>query len=240
MRGIILAAGRGSRLKKYTTNIPKCKIKFKNKQLINWQIEAFKKSNIDKISLVKGYLGHKIKNKLHYFYNNEWNKTNMVFSLFCADEWLNKYQCIITYSDIVYSYKTVNLLKKSKYDISITYDPNWLSQWKQRFDNPLSDAETLKLNNNIILEIGKKANSLKDIEGQYMGLIKIKPSGWITIKKISQKISKFKFAKLDMTSLLQILIENKVKIEAIPIKENWIEIDNVKDLSVLKNFKFKN
>ena len=43
-----------------------------------------------------------------------------------------------------------------------------------------------------------------------------------------------------MTSLLQILIENKVKIEAIPIKENWIEIDNVKDLSVLRNFKFKN
>ena len=40
-------------------------------------------------------------------------------------------------------------------------------------ENPLDDAETLKIKNGNIIEIGKKAYSYDEIEGQYIGLFKI-------------------------------------------------------------------
>ena len=54
MRAIILAAGRGSRMKKLTEMHPKCLIKFKGKSLLDWQIEAIKKVGIENIALVTG------------------------------------------------------------------------------------------------------------------------------------------------------------------------------------------
>ena len=42
-------------------------------------------------------------------------------------------------------------------------------------ENPLLDAETLKMDGNgYIVELGKKPNSYDEIEGQYMGLFSIK------------------------------------------------------------------
>ena len=41
MKGIILAAGRGSRLKKLTNNKPKCLVKFKGQTLLDGIINNF-------------------------------------------------------------------------------------------------------------------------------------------------------------------------------------------------------
>ena len=46
---------------------------------------------------------------------------------------------------------------------------------EKRFKNPLSDAESLKLDKNeFITEVGKKVTSIKSIRGQYIGLTKFK------------------------------------------------------------------
>ena len=61
---------------------------------------------------------------------------------------------------------------KSTSDITILYDKNWKQLWEKRFENPLSDAETLKLDNkNKILEIGKKL-IVKKYRSQFMGIFK--------------------------------------------------------------------
>ena len=69
----------------------------------------------------------------------------MVYSLMCAKKWLKNKSFLVSYSDIYYDANTLKLLFKSKDDISITYDPNWLRLWKKRFKKPLSDAETFKI-----------------------------------------------------------------------------------------------
>ena len=45
MKGIILAAGRGSRLGQLTDNLPKCLIKLDEETLLERQIKTFKKLN---------------------------------------------------------------------------------------------------------------------------------------------------------------------------------------------------
>ena len=61
MKAIILAAGRGSRMKSLTKNTPKCLLKIKGRPLIEWQINALKGSQIDQIAVTTGYLKEQLR-----------------------------------------------------------------------------------------------------------------------------------------------------------------------------------
>ena len=156
----------------------------------------------------------------------------MVMSLLKADSWLQDNTCIISYSDIVYSADSVLRLKMIKGDIGITYDKNWFSLWNARFNDPLSDAETFKIDNQgFLIEIGDKPKTHEEIQGQFMGLLKITPSGWEKINEVINQYSEKKKFKMDVTSLLQKLIEHGIRVSTIPIRDAWYEVDNEDDLA---------
>ena len=235
MRGIILAAGRGVRMGKLTNGKPKCLIKYKGKRLLEHQIDCFRRSNINDIAIVTGYKREMLSRfKLKEFNNPKWEETNMVSSLLCANEYLENYHCIVSYSDILYSHNAIKMLMNLKHDIAITYDPNWLSMWSKRFEDPLVDAETFKIDKstNLIFEIGKKPNKVSEIQGQYMGLIYIKPRGWIKLKKVVHTLEKSHVKNLSMTELLQIGISNNlIFLYGCPYYEEWAEFDSITDLN---------
>ena len=52
MKAIILAAGRGSRMKLLTDEIPKCLVKLRGKSLLDWQLSALRAAGITDIALV--------------------------------------------------------------------------------------------------------------------------------------------------------------------------------------------
>jgi len=233
MRAVILAAGRGSRLLKLSSTTPKCMVILKNKPLISYQIKSLSDNNIENISVVRGYLKNKIKNnKIKKFFENViWQETNMVYSLFMANEWLTQEDCLVSYGDIFYSKEVVNLLANhNEDDISITYDENFKSLWKKRFSNPLEDLETFKINKEgYILEIGNKTKDIDNIMGQFMGLIKITKKGWEDIKSL---ITIEEMRELDITAMLSILIKKGYKVKGIPINDMWGEIDTQSDIEL--------
>lgn len=234
MKAIILAAGRGSRIGNLTEENPKCLLEVGGKRLIDWQLEAISKSGIKEVGVVVGYMAEKIKiEKIKYFFNKDWNKTNMLGSLKCASEWLKQDDCFITYSDIIYPPETVSkLLNDNRADISISYNVDWHELWKKRFKNPLDDAEILKIDSNgFLTEIGGKTTEISQIEGQYMGLLKITPNGWSIIKNSIGNNEVF-WERLDMTSLLGRLVKQGIKISTVPIKNNWYEIDTKHDIDL--------
>ena len=51
-RALILAAGRGSRMKEGTAEKPKCLNKIAGRPLLNWQLDALKAAGVDKVGLV--------------------------------------------------------------------------------------------------------------------------------------------------------------------------------------------
>jgi len=58
---IILAGGKGTRVKKYTKNKPKCLIKVNGKPFLYYQLDFLKKNNINNVIVSAGYLNKKIK-----------------------------------------------------------------------------------------------------------------------------------------------------------------------------------
>ncbi len=236
MKIIVLAAGQGTRLRPLTENIPKCMVPLKGKPLIDYQLELFDSKNINDVTIVGGYLIEKLKNKNVKLINNKFYKTtNMVYSLFCAEKELND-DVIISYGDIIYTDQVLQNLIDSNEKISVVVDENWKVYWKDRMDDPLKDAETLKIKNGNIIELGKKPYSYNDIEGQYIGLIKFS-------KEIIKKIIQFyngldktieydgkDFNNMYMTSFLSLLGEKISPLKPVFINNGWIEVDCPEDL----------
>ncbi len=232
MNAIILAAGRGSRMGDLTIDLPKCRSVLHGKELIQWQMEAIASAGIKDLGIVRGYLAHTFDFKIKYFENLRWQNTNMVASMLTADPWLCKNNCIVSYSDIVYSGRIVSSLKNSEGDIVISYDPNWLELWSQRFKDPLKDAESFKYHGNCLLDIGKKVETIDEIDGQYMGLLKISPVGWRIIKNYLSSLNVEIVDVMDTTTLLRGLIENGEEVNVCPISGLWYEVDTESDLDI--------
>jgi len=237
MKAIILAAGRGSRMKGLTANNPKCLVELGGKPLIAYQLAALREAGITDIGIVTGYSRELLMPfELTEFYNQRWSETNMVSSLSCADEWLNGGDCIVSYSDIFYNASAVTSLIEIQADVAITYDPNWLEIWANRFDDPLSDAETFRINDRgELLEIGGQPKTISQVQGQFMGLLKFSSKGWNLVNSLRCALPAKSQDSIHMTGLLQKVIENDVlSIKATPYLERWGEVDSEDDLACYK------
>jgi len=241
MKLIILSAGKGERLRPLTNDRPKCMVEFKDKPIIDYILDVAKELKIDNTGVICGYKADVLKNHLKdrnitFFTNENYNSTNMVSTLFCAKEFFDD-DLIISYSDIIYSKEILEKLIDSTSDLSVIIDRDWQKLWELRFENPLDDAESLKLDSeNNIVEIGKKTDSYDDIEGQYIGLIKISKSFVKEFIKFYENLDKDRiydgkdFDNIYMTSFITELIRSGVKAKAVLINGSWCEIDSVSDL----------
>jgi choline kinase len=234
MRAIILAAGRGSRMKTATEDRPKCLVELNGRSLFSMQQTALRAGGIDRIAVVGGYRADQLVHPdVTLFRNARWAETNMVMSLAAAAEWLKAAPCLVSYADIFYPAATVRRLAALPGpQLAIAYDPDWRALWEARFADPLSDAETFRLTEgNRLIEIGARATSLDQIEGQYMGLLRFTPESWTAVEALLAELEPARRDKLDMTSLLSLLLKRGVDIRAVPTDAGWGEVDSESDLA---------
>jgi len=74
MQAVILAAGKGLRMGEKTENFPKVLIKYKNKTLIGWKLDALP-NQIDEVVIVIGHEGEKIKE----FLGDKYDGKNIIY-----------------------------------------------------------------------------------------------------------------------------------------------------------------
>ena len=132
-KGIILAAGRGKRMDHETDDKPKCLTKLLGKPLIDWQIRSLHEAGIYDIAVVTGYKGDCLDSfGLHRFVNENWARTQIFESLNCAHSWLESFECIVSYSDIVYEKTAIMGLLDAMDNVAVSYDTRWLDRWSRR------------------------------------------------------------------------------------------------------------
>ena len=238
MKAIILAAGRGSRMKALTKDVPKCLVKLRGKSLLDWQLSALRAAGITEIAIVTGYLSCMLKEyNLAEFHNADWAKTNMVTSLTCAKSWLLEGPCIVSYSDIFYDALAIESLIKASAPIAVSYDPNWLKLWNRRFVDPLTDAETFLIGSDKkLIEIGKKSTDLTQIQGQFIGITLFTPDGWNEFNSIWFGLDRHLANQIHMTDSLQAVIEaGNLSILGVRYEGEWGEVDSESDLILYEN-----
>jgi choline kinase len=242
---IVLAAGQGTRLRPLTDHKPKCLVEIAGKPLLDYQLEVLRAAGIDDIHVVAGYRADQL-NRLEFnrHINEHYAVTNMVSTLFAAESVMTgDGDIIVSYGDIVYEPRVLAALLAVDAPIAVAVDREWQRYWAARMSDPLSDAETLKLTDgDRVVELGKKPLSYRDIQGQYIGLIKISAnyveqfrSAWRTMDRNVLYDGK-DFDNMYMTSFLQYLIDCGWEVRAAFIDNGWAEVDCEADIAVATKF----
>ncbi|MCR4938900.1 MAG: aminotransferase class I/II-fold pyridoxal phosphate-dependent enzyme [Treponemataceae bacterium] len=119
MQAIILAAGMGKRLKELTQNNTKCMVKVNGVTLIERMLHQIERQNVSRIVIVVGYEGQKlidyiatlgIKTPIEYINNPIYDKTNNIYSLALAKEWLCKEDTLLFESDLIFADSVLDAL----------------------------------------------------------------------------------------------------------------------------------
>lgn len=245
MIALILAAGRGSRLRELTADKPKCLVRLAGKPLLRWQYDALRAAGACDILVVRGYLAERLvpeaadlpPDAFAVADNPRWARSNMLSSLLCAGPWLEaafaagEREAVISYADIVYPAAHVRALCAQAGDapVALTHDTEWEALWRVRFADPLSDAESFACRDGLLCDIGRKPRGLEDVQGQYMGLLRVTPSGWQEILAACEELGEA-VDRTDMTSFLRVLMARRVPVAAVPVRGRWCETDSREDL----------
>lgn len=119
MQAIILAAGMGKRLKELTQNNTKCMVKVNGVTLIDRMLHQIERQHLSRIIIVVGYEGQKlidyirtldIQTPITYINNPIYDKTNNIYSLALAKDWLVEDDTLLFESDLIFEDSVLDAL----------------------------------------------------------------------------------------------------------------------------------
>ncbi|NBH68218.1 MULTISPECIES: aminotransferase class I/II-fold pyridoxal phosphate-dependent enzyme [Bacteroidaceae] len=238
MQAIILAAGMGKRLGDLTKDNTKCMIKVNGTYLIDRLLSQLDSLNLERIILVIGYQGEKLRTHIEkqsrntpieYIYNPVYNKTNNIYSLYLAKEELQKQDTLLIESDLIFEDTLFHKILNNPY-------PNLALVAKYE---PWMDGTMVRLNteNDIIDFISKKAFRYADIDNYYKT---------VNIYKFSKEFLRNSYVPfLEAYSkalgnneyyeqvLRVITLLERCELKGLPLEgERWYEIDDIQDLDI--------
>ncbi len=119
MQAVILAAGMGKRLKELTQNNTKCMVKVNGVSLIDRMLHQIDKKKLSRIVIVVGFEGQKLKDyidtlgistPIEYIDNPIFDKTNNIYSLSLASDYLVKEDTLLFESDLIFEDSVLDAL----------------------------------------------------------------------------------------------------------------------------------
>ena len=228
---ILLAAGRGSRLKSLTEDLPKCLNTYQGKPLIQHTLELASKfkEQIRKIVIISGYRGELL-TKLGYevLENTEWSFSGPFRSMAIAHKYLESSSCIVSYTDIVYGDEFLQSCLSSRANIFLPSNANYNESWNGRQVEIFEDLETFAFVGSKLIEIGNRPKTHNEIQGQFAGILKTTPEGWQALFDVAKGVDS---RRLDITSLLSLAIKEGVNIECEQVRSSWKEFDLPSDFN---------
>ena len=235
-QAIILAAGRGSRLGQATAEQPKCLQPLAGLALLDWNLRALSECGIEQVLVIGGWRAECIERfPVELRVHPRWAETQSVGSLLQAADWLQRAESLVMYGDGVYSPRVLrHVLGAADADILVPGDRDWLSLWRRRFENPLTDAESWSQDGNRLVEIGRRLTGYEQATAQFAGLLRLRPAGWeklnMLLKQIKHDGGQVALDRLDMTALLDRALNASIAVHCCSISGGWLEVDASTDL----------
>lgn len=237
-KAIIVAAGRGSRMRHLTRDRPKTTLEIRGRSMIERQLDTFRALGIDDITIVTGYRAEMLQLPgVRTRHNEGWATNNILHSLMYADADLDG-DVVVSYSDIVYERSVVERLLAAEGDYLAVCDSAWRAAYVGRRDHPLDQAEKVVIEDGRICRIGKHLPA-DGADGEFIGLMRVSPEGARALRatfaelleshagRPFQAAQRFEVAYL--TDMLQELIDRGHEVRPVIIEGGWREIDTIED-----------
>lgn len=238
MQAIILAAGMGRRLGEFTSDNTKCMLEVNGLRLIDRMLQQLDILSLNRIVIVTGYQGEKLRTYLNVSYpdnnivfvdNPVFYKTNNIYSLWLAREYMAEDDTLLLESDLIFDDSILKTAVDSEYPnvALVAKYQAWMDGTMVRIDDE----------NNIVNFIPKKAFKYEDVPFYYKT---------VNVYKFSKDFCKDHYLPF-LEAYIKVLGENEyyeqvlrvitlidtANIKALPIGyAPWYEIDDVQDLRI--------
>ncbi|MDF0668578.1 MAG: isocitrate lyase/phosphoenolpyruvate mutase family protein [Nitrospira sp.] len=251
---IIAAAGFEKQLLPLIEDKPKCLLDIKGKTILDRQINALNECDIKEIALVRGYKKEAISlPNIRYYDNDRYEETGELASLFCAENELRG-RTIVLYGDIIFDTAILEKLLKSPADIALVVDLAWFDQeqrnaqpthlnpdlvslaappgksYLSRFVMPEGEHQVVKIGQQLPRELA---------HGEFIGMAMFSEKGTQALRECYHRAQKqhqsspfhesANLAKASFTDMLQELIDQDYRIQAVPIFKGWMEVDSFEE-----------
>jgi choline kinase len=216
------------------------------KRLLDWALEAFAASGLDRVCFIGGYKIEKVQQDYPSFtfrHNPQWENTNILASLFCAADVMDE-GFICCYSDVLFTPDIVARLAGSAADLALGVDTAWLERYAHRSDHPPDDAEKVTVANGSITRVDRKIAE-GDAYGEYIGVAKFSPAGAARLRDYYQdRRNQFAgkpwrdardFENAYKILLFQDMIEQGERFAHVDTPGGYIEVDTQQDFEYARN-----
>ena len=243
MQALILAAGMGKRLGRYTSGNTKCMLNINGKTLIERAIESLLDVGVKKLIMVVGYKGDNVKKFLSHdcknprikemelvFIDNQiYDKTNNIYSLYLAVDEIKKEDTILLESDLIYESELIKRIvdDPAKNLVAVARYKQWM------------DGTMVKLSDDgDIIEFIEKKDFNYDENKRYCKTV--------NVYKLSKDFLNKEFVPF-LRSYIEAYGENEYyelvlkiiahiarnRLKALDVSDlSWYEIDDVQDLDI--------
>ena len=241
MQAIILAAGMGKRLKELTLNNTKCMVKVNGVTLIDRMLHQIDRQQLSRIVIVVGYEGEKlieyietldIKTSIVFVDNPIYYKTNNIYSLSLAKDWLTKEDSLLFESDLIFEDSVLDALVE---------DPRETLALVDKYESWM-DGTCVKLNTEDEIDafVSGKSFRYDEIDEYYKT---------VNIYKFSKNFSETHYVPF-LDAYQKALGENEYYEQVLRVialldspalkakrlnGEKWYEIDDVQDLDIAES-----
>ncbi len=241
MQAIILAAGMGKRLKHLTKGSAKCMVKVDGVTLIERMLLQLDQLNLSSVIIVVGYKSEKlisfvssleVNTPVTFVTNEIYYKTNNIYSLYLAKEYLLKEDTLLLESDLIFEDVALeNIINDSYPNLAlVAKHESWMD----------GTAITLDDDNNIISFVGKTEYDYNEADEYYKT---------VNIYKFSKEFSNNHYVPFleayiksqgtnayyeQVLKVIGLLDRPEIKVTLI---ENvvWYEIDDEQDLDIAES-----
>lgn len=238
MQAVILAAGMGKRLKKLTRNNTKCMVEVNGVTLIERALRILDRKGLSRIVLVVGYEGQKlieyihslnIQTPVHFINNSVYNKTNNIYSLALAKDYLISEDTLILESDLIFEEAVIDVLLQDERDTLALADK--FESWMDGTCMVLDDDDCI----------------CDFVPGKYLNFSEMeKYYKTVNIYKFSQHFSKNTYVPFlqayemamgnneyyeSVIKLIAMLDTKEIRAKRLE-GQTWYEIDDIQDLDI--------
>lgn len=241
MQAIILAAGMGKRLKELTQDNTKCMVKVNGVSLIERMLSQIDKRNLSRIVIVVGYEREKLKDYIAtldvntpivYVDNPIYDKTNNIYSLALAKDFLAEEDTLLFESDLIFEDSVIDeLLNDSRETLALVdkYE-SWM------------DGTCVKISENDDIEAfvpGKKFkfNEIKDYY-KTVNIYKFSKhfsvTHYVPFLDAYQKALGLNEYYEQVLRVITMLDDPEIKAKRLS-GQKWYEIDDIQDLDIAES-----
>lgn len=242
-KAILLAASKGHNFGNLTDERPKAMLEVEGKPVISHAVSAFKTGGLRDVTVVTGYKPEAFNlTSVKYKHNDQWETTGEIGSLLAAKKVIDG-KCIIGYGDVVVRPFIVENLLRAKTDVTVVVDykqptkksrtsVDWARVTPARVENvPLKDFDYS------LVRIDDRVDP-SEASGEWVGLVGLSDAGAKAFVAAIDKLAAdgVEVGKWSLPQLLNHLIESGTPVGVQYVHDNWIDIDDIADLSDLYRF----